>query len=279
MASTITFSYNGNSLSVNTPQYGYESIVSMRLRYAERQDGSIGVFDSGNTYDRRKCNNISFLLNNASSSSFSTFFKSALKGRGNDLNLNLGTNSGFCPFGPDLGDSGIFVVRCLEYDVGGQLHRPWKWFEPKITLQYISGPTPSYTVVDNNKDGNLQLGTVSYIRYPQDGYKVESNYSIVNIVTNNGSVNEIDLGPTADTYTTEINISASKLKMAAIVKYLVTTGRGNNFNIITQANNYPFGIDKSADGTFTVKLLNPDLKIKHSGYDKYYLNLKVQFIS
>jgi len=274
----ITFTAQAQSATIKTPRYGYNSFISMKIDKTLCSDGSYTFFDNGTVYDRRKCS-AQWLLTATELNNMNTMFKDPLKSRGEDVTLNLGTNSGFYPFGPDYGDSGEFVVRVLNYNQGGQLFQPFRYYILALDLQYISGPSPSYSFSDNCDDGNLQIGTITGIRYPQAGYDPETPYKVFNAVTFTGDVYSRDAGQISDIFETSFKISGNQGKMAALIDYIVSTARSSNTTIITQANNYLFGRDKSASGSMIVQPTVYEYDILHDRFDNFSFDYSCRFVS
>lgn len=278
MPTTITFSNGANSVTVNTPQYGYTARPIMSLKYARLSSPTYDIWDNGVSYDVRLCTMSRFLLNTSDQSNLNAFFSDASKGRGNTVNMALGSKStGFYPFGPDKGDVGTFTVKAINYDQTGQLLKPWKYWETDITFLMITAP--AYSLPAETNDGNLQIGTVTGIKYPQDAYNSTTEYAIDTLVTLGGSGYEVDRSTDADRYETSFQIEGKQNKIAALVDYIMVTARASNFTMITSTDNYPFGHDKGGNGTYTVQLLSPELRIVHMGFNRFMVDFKLNFIS
>lgn len=277
----ITFDAgSGNSVTVDQPLHGYQARISMPIEYYRRADGTYGSYDASSTYDRRKCENAVFEMPAATASACDAFFNNVSYGRGENISLILGASaSGFFPFGPDKGDIGTFTVRILDYRASEQLHDPWLYWRREIDLQYISGPTPGYSISDTVDDGSLEIGAVSGIQYPQNGYAASTLYMNKEVVTMNGTSYETDPGTSADEYTSTLLISANKGKAGALVNELIGTVRDNNTTFVAPANNYPFGRDKAANGSFTVQPLTAELVVTHNWYDNFSFPWQMRFVS
>lgn len=275
MASTITFSNGAESISINTPQWGYKALIQLPLHYTRRSEPKYGIYDDGVAYDVRILQLASYLTDATDMGAINGFFNDSTKGRGEDVSMNLGTNSGFYPFGPDKGDAGVFTVRPIAYTQGGQLHRPYKWWDTGISLLMVSAP--SYALPAQVDDGPMQIGSITGIRYPQDGFNPPSQYQIKNVVTLDSTAHEVDRKSTADRYETEFTVSGNQTKMAALLNYLVLSARGNDFNIIPGSNTYAYGYDKGASGTYLSQMLNSTLTVTHTHYDNFSLPLKLSF--
>jgi hypothetical protein len=63
---------------------------------------------------------------------------------------------------------------------------------------------------------------------------------------------------------------------AAMITYLTGTARGTAFEVNYPENSYLFGIDIGSSGV-ACQLLNNELEIKHVGFDRFSLNLKLNY--
>lgn len=282
---SITLTDGVNSAAIANPVYGYRSVLSMPISYAPRRGTSYSTFDASNTYDIRKCIGLSFDLDATDMDELADLLRDTDKGRGETLTLQLGTTSGFFPFGPDKGDTGNFTVRVTSFMPGGQQHSPWKYWRPTLDLVMVTPPV--YSVSDTLDDGPLQIGTVSGLRYPQGGYEVGVTYSVNNLITQDSAGHSLDMGASADEYDSQFTFSGNTGKMGALVAYLVGTARGNdNVTFAAPANNYPFGRDKAANGNFTVQFLYTEiqnnrvvLEMIHDGFDQWSIPMGMRFVS
>lgn len=273
-------------IEIPKPRYGYVSEISMPLTFCRHRGSAYGVFDSGAAYDTRACTGVEFDMSEADMTAFAAFLETSAQGRGETITLRLETNSGFFPFGPDLGDSGDFTVRILRFVPGGQQHAPWKYWRPTIDMQWISGPAPAYGIVDNMADGTVQLGAVTGLRYPQSGYDVAVRYAEQTIVTLGSDAYAVDNGAGGDEYESEFEFTGNQGKMAALVHELITNVRGGTATYIAPANNYPFGRDKASSGSFTVQMLysaresnSAILSIQHERFDNFSFKTNMRFVS
>jgi hypothetical protein len=285
----IRFVYGATMADVKPPRYGYATEVSMPLTYCHRQGQSYGIHDSGTDYDTRKCIGVKFDLPATSLSAvdmnaFTAFFQSIDYGRQNTVQLQLGTNSGFFPFGPDYGDSGTFTVRITRYNPGGQKLRPFKWWAPEIDMQMIS--SPSYSFTDDMDEGTVQIGTVTGLKYPQTGYDVNVRIAANNLITQGSDAYLIDGGTSADEYENEFTFDGNQGKMAELLQYMVSARGSDAITYIAPLNNYPFGRSKNANGSFTVQLLHSQMlenqaiiRVVHERFDKFSIQTGMRFIA
>jgi len=257
----------------------------MPIAYASRRGEPYGTFDASTTYDMRKCLGASFDLTQSAMDDLADLLRDTDKGRGEDLTLQLGTTSGFFPFGPDKGDTGDFTVRVTNFTPGGQRHKPWLYWGPTLDMVMVSNP--AYSVSDDMDDGQLQVGTVTGLRYPQAGYRQSIDYAVQNTVTWDSTGHSLDMGANADGYESDCTFSGNTGKMGALVAYLVGTARGNdNVSFVASANNYPFGVDMGGSGSFTVQFLytareddRVKLRMNHVSFDQWTLDTRMRFVS
>jgi len=276
---SITFDDGTNTVTLPNPEYGYKSIVSIPVEHSGRGDGTVGIYDAGTGYDRRVCESLTFYLTATQQNNFNTIFSDSSKGRGADVELQVGISSGFFPFGPDYGDDGNFDVRIIEIDQTENRHRPWNLFRTDIKMQMISNP--AFAVVDDLDDGTVQFGTVTGVKYPQAGYNADVVYAIDHAVTMDGTAYEIDRSTDADIYEADFDISGNAGKIGSLLNYLLsTTPRNNNyeFSAIFPSGTYPFGRDKGA-GTHTVQCLNKTFEITHPSFDLFAFPLRLRWVS
>lgn len=288
----ITFTYGAESVEVPNPQYGYDTEIVMPITYNLLADGTYGHFDAGATYDARICRNLRFLFNVTYMALFAEFFKNALKGRGNQITMSLGeTPSGFFPFGPDKGDTGDFVIDVISYDPGSQLQTPYKYWSPIINIACTTYPT--YTYTDDKAQGQIVIGSITGIKYPQYGYSATSEYQISNTVLHGGTAQFVDAGLYQDTRGSSFTVSANQGKMAAIVAECIGTIRGANNLFQCPADNYPFGPDvvsnlwsaTASGGKYDVKYLyskvnenNVSLVVTHDRFDQFSTRMNMMLL-
>ena len=271
MSKTIRFGAQGSIVAIKPPQWGYKVDVQLPLTINPVAGHTYGIRDDGATYDGRLCR-CSFLLNATDSNSLQDFFMDPAKGRGESVSLSLGTNSGFYPGGPDKGDAGNFTIAGTNLVPSGMLHKPIKWFDMSLDAQILSCPT--YSLPPQRSQGNLQIGGVSGLRYPQDGYGVEVGSSCLIVPGMANTVAVVDIGTDADTCETVVRLTGNTANMAALINEFVTNIRGNDFSIITQANNYPYGRLKGGAGTFTSQLISNVLSFTHYGFDQWMVEFR-----
>jgi hypothetical protein len=275
----IIFSTTTAQAIINTPQYGYESEIHLGLRYKEHRGAKWGIFDRGAAYDYRALKTAKLRLTPTEQDDLNNFFLSSSVARGETVSLILGKkHTGFFPFGPDKGDVGTFTCRVLSYVQSGMLLTPYKQFETDISLVMVTAP--GYTIPAQQKTaaGGLKIGTVSHIRYPQRGITPEPIHAISTILANNGAPYSIDNGVLGDAYTTTLDLELNETTAAALLNYLVTSGRGNIIKIMAKDDNYIFGREKNATGSYWSQLIDNVINIKHDRYNSFSMSLKFNLV-
>lgn len=276
----ISFVNGINSVTVETPQFGYISEVSLPFHYSKLANNQFKIWDDGKgavTYDRRYAN-IEFMVDASDIGDLNGFFSDATKGRGEAVDLVLGvTPTGFFPFLPDKGDVGTFPVRVIEYNQSPQLWNPFKWWSVKMKIFMQSAP--SYSIISGTDEGVLQIGTIEGLQYPQGGYDSETEYSINNVVTMNADVHEIDMSPTADKYRSVFSLYGNTGKTGALIDHLVVSVRNAPFTIIVPTDHYLYGYDKGDSGSYGAQLLESKISVTHLNYNNFRTDLKINFIS
>jgi hypothetical protein len=268
---TITLTQGANTITVKAPEYGYESAIAMNLHYS-RVHGGYKIGDDGSVYDSRYCIIPSWLMDSTDMLEMSNFFNDMSKGRGQNFTLGLGATSGFYPFGCDFGESGNFICSLWDHKKEGSSFSPYRYFKNAITFYWVSGGAdPDYDV---ETEGSLQVGTVTTLRHPQTLPKPGHEQAIVRAVSRSGLVSSVDLGGTGDVYESELPLIMKRGNCAALITYLTGSGRGSDIQVKTPANSWMFGIDNyQCAGTFTTKLLTPEIKIRHDSVNRFSTTL------
>jgi len=282
------------TLELDTPLWGYTTTLKLPLEYAQRANGTVGIFDAGAVYDNRVCE-CTFQVNKTDAESIVEFFRDSLKGRGNNIDLALPAPTGFSgcgwfPFGPDKGDYGHYTVHVMNMVPSQQLIEPLLYWNITLTIVFIDGPTPDYTFPTPVDYGNLQIGTVNYLRYPQNNFKVNSLYGLTEQLLYGKNVGVVDMGQPADTWRTTFDLEGTRSKITEFINYLVTVPRDTTnktyspITVVTQNNTFIFGMEGNGtadDGgnTYTVQLLSKDIKIRHVNFDLYKVSLELLMVA
>lgn len=282
MSIVFSTSDEENTLTLENPLWGYVSTLKLPLWYSTRADGSIGVFDAGVAYDRCICKCI-FQMNAEDAEDALLFFRDPALGRGNPLYLDLPTGGGFFPFGPDRGDYGRFIVQVINVKPSPQLMEPFRRFNISATLVYNYGPTPSWSIPTGDDTGNIQIGAITNLRYPESTFQSEANYAIQEQLLYTQAAGVVDLGQTADTWRTRFDLMGTRKTISRLIAYLRSTPRSPStksyasFTVTTQDNQFMFGAEQTAVGNhFAVILLTKDIEMTHINFNLYKVPLVFQ---
>lgn len=275
----ITFIAGANSITVNPPQYGYDVEINLPMQMAVSCDSQYSFFDPPDslgvlgTYDYRVLKNIKWKMPLSQQIAFQEFFRNAIKGRCENITMRMdASRGGFYPAGTDKGDTGDFIVRLTDQAQSGMLHKPWKYFENE--LEFVIITCPSYTLPAQVTEGHFQIGTVSGLRYPQNGFNIDVQKNFSHVVTQSGLPYAIDEGSTSDTWISSFDIEANESKSAALIAFMTgTSGRGSDITI-TSANTNVFGAEKSTYSIFTTKMIGYPITITHNRKGTFALPLK-----
>lgn len=271
ISNKITFTKGYDYISVKVPYYQYTSILTMGLHYSKTNTG-YKIYDDGSPYDIRRCDINTMLLSASDQDLMYSFFSDIDKGRGNNVVLSLGSDSGFFPFLPDKGDSGDFICSVINYNPGQAQLKPF--LQHSNTLSIIMVYAPSYTPGSTESEGSLQIGTLTTLRPVQTFPNVTSELSIIREVSRGGIVSSVDIGSSADSFETDLNIDLRPGNAAALITYLQST-RSGDISIVTPANSWLFGIEGGSSGTYSCKLLSNEIKMTHENFNLFKTTLRL----
>jgi hypothetical protein len=259
-------------VTIKQPYFGYTSIVRMGLHYSRTQ-AKYKIGDDGATFDVRICEIPTWLLDITDQLSLEAFFENTLIGRGNNFQFELGTNSGFFPFGADKGDSSNFICSLLDYSRQGIQLNPFLQHLNTIKFVYVSGPSSAYTQATVEDEGDLSIGSVATLRNVQTFPQVDYDQAIYREVSRGGVVSSIDLGTSADLVETDLDLEMRPGNCAALISFLLSV-RAADINIGTPGNTYLFGATNYDAGLYRTKLLSPEIKITHDNFNLFKTRLK-----
>lgn len=265
----ITLSSNGYSVNIDHPEFGYRVDINMLIR-STRTSSGWRMFDAGAQYDARICSIPKFLLDKTQSAVLNDFLDHAIKGRGNNITVDLGSNSGFYLFGPDKGDSGEFVCQFIDRKHSGILFDPWLYTASEFQLHMVSAP--SYTMPDQVSEGNFGIGYVPGLKWPQAGIKNNAEYGLKSTSGYGATVGSVDANNS--TYEAEFQVDCNTGNAAALIDYLAVNGRTFDIDIYSPENMYLFDMVNGSNKTFTTKLLNNTISITHNNHDQFSIPLR-----
>jgi hypothetical protein len=261
------------SVTIKEPYYQYETTIRMGLHYSRTNTG-YKIGDDGSYYDSRICEIQTWLLSAEHQLALDAMFRNVDFGRGANFQLELGTNSGFYPFGADKGDSNNFIVSLYGYDYKGAQLNPYLQHLNTIRLVYVSGPDVAYTPPSPEAEGVLSIGTVSTLRPVQSFPQVNDEMSIVRNISRSGVVSSVDMGTSADVCETDLDLELRTGNCAALISYLLST-RSGDVSVSAPLNTWLFGINNGSSGEYITKLLSNEIKITHDNFDLFKTRLKL----
>ena len=270
----MIFDYGTGTTEVRNPQWGYESSIKLSLIHSEVLPRGYRIWDNGVGNDYRVCK-FTALLNETQTANLIDIYTD--NARGSNVTLTLGSNSGFYPFGPDLGDSGNFSVRFLNIKANPVLEEPWQYFNTEIEMVMVSNP--SYSLPTEVDEGDLQIGSITGLRYPPSFPRSSSGHFISNILTYDGSPFSIDKTNQGDTLTTTLGMLCNQSKSAALIDHMVNTVRDSNVSIVAGTRNWIFGNEGATSGTYTCQFMNKTITISHEYYNGFAFDLSFYRVS
>ena len=276
MSSSITISVNAQDFVLNAPEWGYVTDINLALIHVPHLPRGYAIWDNGILKDYRTVS-LDWLLNATDTNTLLGIFDTLSKGRGQSFNLNLGTNSGFYPFGPDLGDSGIFQCRILNVNTQPVLEEPWLWFKTQATM--VMETSPSYSLPTEIDEGDITIGTVSGLRFPPNMPQSENSFGYTTQLTYTGVPYTVDKTINSDSDTTTLDMVCNQSKAAALIDHMVGTVRDANLNITDNANGYFFGRKAGEDNTYVCQWLDSKISITHSRFDEFSFGLTFYRVS
>jgi len=253
-----------DTITINNPEYGYIAYVNMAISVVETEHG-YQLWDNGIGYDHRTCKVDRFLFSDTEAATLETFLNSH---RGEIIALTLGTDSGFFPFGPDKGDTGIFTIKVLErnftlYDQFNQFTKSFKW---------LMVSAPAYTLPAITRQGNFSIGGVDYLMYPQTGISQGKEYGLSTSVTLGGDGYYVDkkVNVTTSGFTQNCNEGLA----AALFAYMTgSNGRASDITIENAGRYYIFGVENGASDSYLCKNISPVIQCEHVGNEQFEIPL------
>lgn len=250
------------------PEWRYRTKLRMaRMLQPVLPEGYV-VWDNGVANDYRSCQ-CSWMLDATDAASMNDLFREPLRGRYLNVWLTLPRNSGFYPFGPDLGDHGHGRVRVTAYAPAPAMEEPYLHFRPELTMVAVD-TWPSTALTPLAPEGDLQIGLQAGLAHPPDWVAAETQYDVASRVTGDGTPYTIDA--MADRYEATIPMVLNRINAGRLVNFLRTTDRDTALTITAQANSYVFGRDLDGAGAYSCYWLDEELEITHEGWDRFTLS-------
>lgn len=260
----ITLTGVDGQIDIDFPEHNYISRAHLAIS-PQRTCTGWETWNNDISRDYRTCLIPRFIHDEAKAYLLWSFLKN---NQGNEITMDIGTDSNFFPFGPDKGDSDEFIVRIINRQYG--TFDQFKQFTKSLELLLVSAPDYSLPSVVNQ--GSFQIGTVQYLLYPQLSFNHKSNYSIQTGIAFNGEGKSIDHG--YDSYETSFVQQCNTSLAAKLFDYLTgTTGRHQDITIIAGEDYYMFGPINGDDGTYTCKLIQNVIECKHVENEQFEIPL------
>lgn len=243
---------------------GYYSQVVMAIEPIELSYGW-EVHNNGILFDYRLCHIDRSILTETEAANIETFLYG---NRGVSINMAIGTDSNFFPFGPDKGDTGTFVVRVLDRQLSGM--DQFKQFDKAWHILLVTAPEYSLPAVTNQD--NFQIGTVDGLLYPQIGINPSRYFGLINGVSYGGDGYSVD---TRDNVSTTSFIQTCNEGLAAeLIEFLAgATGRHQDITMIAPDDYYLFGVENGGGATYTCKLIQKTIECRQLNYEEFEIPL------
>jgi len=266
-------------IEIPVPIFGYTTTIQMKLAIQPLGDKKVFTFDSGIAFDIRTFRG-QLALNIADQLTFNDFMRTvgADNGRAQNLKLDMITDSGFFPFGPDKGDKGTFTVSFRTVNKPGIGSGPYKHFPDEIVMVNIAA-YPAYSLPSQIGQGNLTIGTITGNRFPPDWFEANTRYAAHHAILQGQTAEYIDQGVGADSYSNRFEMVSNHSKAAAVIDEMTATNRGSTFNLVVPADSFAFGRDKSDSGTYVVQMLDNEIEITHETFNRFRYGLNLNYVS
>lgn len=259
------------SVTIMPPDYGYSVEIHMAMKRLELSNKKYSYFDAGIANDTTILTIPTMHLNRSEAKDLSDFLLDEDTGRTNEITLDLETDRGFYPAGPHYGDTGTFTLKLLKRNISEMLQDPYLYF--KHSFEFVVIPDQSYTLPVLSPEGSLQIGDVTGLRYPPEGFSVKNWYGYEAIAGFGGNVSGID--EKTNSQESHFNLICNHANASNVTDYLIRYGRSSQFTMITQTNYYAFGIENGSNDTYDVKLADNILKCTHDNFNVWNIPVKL----
>lgn len=256
----LTINRTGSTvdIDINPPEAGYQVELQMAMSIIELSNKKYGIWDNGAAYDTNILRINSLLLDPTVQKELSDALTS-----GDPLftmTLDLETDRGFYPAGPQHGDIGTFALKLLNRDTSEWLDDPYGYF--RNVIEFTVTPNQSYTLPALRSEGSFTLGAITGLRYPPEGFRIKNKYAYEAIAGRGNNTSGIDDG--IDLQECNFELICNTQNTSNLINYLSgVNGRKNRFNLVSQSNYYSFGIENGSSGTYPVRLLKQNIVMTH----------------
>ncbi len=274
---------NGASGSFTPAESGYTSYIYMSTKITQLSNGEYSIYDYNSSNDYRTCR-ATWILDATQMNNFLAGFENSASSRAKSVELILPSGSGFFLFGADKGDTSTelnpFQVRMIVHKSEGIGDKPFKYF--KVDVEFVAESFPSYTPPSqthpDTDEGNLQIGTISGLRWPDEYAEPDINIDYDTQLSFDGTPYSTSKGTDADYANTILKMRLNLENAAALIEHLLVTVRGNNVTLTPPSDSYIFG-RRLGDGAFTAKLIQSVIKIDNPMYNRFEFDLKFSRVS
>lgn len=262
---SITLTCGVDQCVIDYPAWeGYYSKAVLAIEIIQLEYG-YEIHDNGISFDYRVCVIDRSILTETEAANLETFIND---NRGSDINMAIGTDSNFFPFGPDMGDTGTFVVKILGRDFGP--FDQFKQFDKSWQLLLVT--EPAYLLPNVNNQDSFQIGTVDGLLYPQAGINHQNDRAIKHSISYGGDNYYIDKRD--NIYTTSFVQQCNEGLAAELFQFLTSVnGRDQDITVIAPDDYYLFGPENSAGGTFSCRLLQKEIECRQLNYEEFEIPL------
>jgi len=271
---TFELHAGGTAYTFPLPEWEYAVTYHLAMHHQPVLPRGYVIWDDEASNDFRTCQ-CRFLLDATDAQTLCGIANDVDKGRGSEVKLRLRSGCGWHPAGPDKGESGDFLARFLSVKPGGVLESPWQHF--RVEVEFLLTSIPAYALPSEVSEGDLQIGTITGLRYPPDFPEPDTVYDVTTAVTRDGTGKPVD--KLTDIYTTKLPMVCNESKAGALINHMVGTVRDNTVSIVAGANNFIFGRDNGGAGTHTCYWLNDMLTATHSRHDEWAFDLNFYQVS
>lgn len=257
------------SINIEWIEEGFASSILLSAHKFESETGETQFFDDGATYDRLR-SQFTAILNATELSNLQTIYDNSRDGV-----FTLDTNGirGLALFSPAFGDLGSFYFNIKSFKQTGALNSTkYKYFRVSFDVFEAQAP-PIYTPLSGGDEGNLEIGSVTGIRYPVNDFSVNVSAfaDSVGLAYSFNSSNDL----TERTEKTKFKLRLLHDKMSSLLKHLRIVRYGE-LDFVVPNEVYPFGANYSGVTNFKVRLLNTELKVTQVKNKRYELELNFQ---
>ena len=253
-----------DTVTIDNPEYGYVSTANLAIEPVETSHGW-DTWNNGIEYDFRTCLLSRFNLDEVVAYGLDQFI---LAHRGESLTMTLDSDSGFFPFGPDLGDTGDFIIQITDRKFGE--FDQFKQYSKSISL--LLETAPAYTLPSVDRMHTLQIGSVLYLPYPQTGISPNLVPGIQTGVSYGGDGYSIDIQRRA--HETSFTLQCNESLPAHLMAFLTgALGRNQDITIVAPDEYYLFGTENGSSGTYVCKLIQKKIECTHVENEQFEIPL------